>query len=305
MKILVCSDGSERAARAVASAAIIAEATKAETTILGISEKQREEGKLLETLREETKIFQRPELKLQILTKYGDPVAEIIRHTEKTGYDLVVIGVERKGAEGFFLPYAKAYSIAEAIAPPVLVVPVVRPTIKRILICTGGGTYITNAVRFTSKLAKSLEADVSLLTVTTQPAAMHGTIFRLQEDVKALLNSNSALARNLRSQKQIIEQAGIPAVVRIRRGIVIDQIIEEVEQSDYDLVVTGSWPVRDAWRTYAIGNIARKIVNQTDRLVLVVRSDIGHSSLTDRLRDVVKRLRGKQDYMPRTISCAQ
>jgi nucleotide-binding universal stress UspA family protein len=299
MKILVCSDGSERAARALASAAIIAEATKAETIILGISESKQEEGKLLEALREETKIFHQPELRLQILTKYGDPVAEIIRHTQGTEYDLLVIGAERKRAEGFFLPYAKAYSITEAIAPPVLVVPVLRPAIKRILICSGGGTYIANAVRFTSKLAKCLQADVTLLTVTPQPPAMHGTIFRRQEDVETLLKSNSALARNLQNQKQIIEQTGIRAAIRVRRGIVIDQIVEEVEQNDYDLVVAGSWPVRDAWRSYAIGNITRQIVNQADRPVLVVRSDIVHSSLPERLRNLLQRLRGKQDFMPR------
>ncbi len=298
MKILVCSDGSERGARALASAAIIARATNAETTILGVTETKQDEAKLLETLREETKVFRQPELRLEIVTKYGDPVAEIIRHTQGMAYDLVVIGAERKGTEGFFLPYAKAYSIAEAIAPSVMVVPIIRAAIKRVLICSGGGDYIANAVRFTSKLANCLKADVTLLTVTPQPAAMHGTIFRRQADVDALLNSNSALARSLRNQKQIMEKAGIQAVVRVRRGIVIDQIVAEIEQNDYDLVVAGSWPVRDAWRSYAIGNVTRQIVNQAGRPVLVVRSDIAHASLTERLRNIVKRLGGKQDFMP-------
>src|SRR6202022_5003389 len=57
MKILVCSDGSERARRALASAAIVANATKAETTIFGIIEIGQDEQKLLETLREESKVF--------------------------------------------------------------------------------------------------------------------------------------------------------------------------------------------------------------------------------------------------------
>jgi nucleotide-binding universal stress UspA family protein len=156
MKILVCSDGSERARRALASAAIIANATKAEITIIGITEIEQGERRLLEALREEAKVFREPEVKLEIVTKFGDPVAEIIRRTQETIYDLVVIGAERRGAQGFFLPSAKAYSIAEAIAPPVLVVPVTRSAMKQILICSGGGTYIDNAVRFTSKIAKHL-----------------------------------------------------------------------------------------------------------------------------------------------------
>ena len=298
MKILVCSDGSERARRALASAAIVANATKAETTIFGITEIEEDEPRLLGALRGESSVFREQEVKLEIITKFGDPLAEIIRRTQETVYDLVVIGAERRGAQEFFLPSTKAYSIAEAIAPPVLVVPVSRPTIKRILICSGGGTYIENAVRFTSKIAKDLSAEVTLLTVIPRPPAMHGTIFRQQEDFAALLNSNSALARNLRNEKQIIERADVPAVVQIRHGIVIDQILEEAEQRDYDLVVSGSWPVRDALRNYAIGNVTREIVNRTERPVLVVRSDVQPAPLAQRLRNMVKRLSGKQDYMP-------
>jgi nucleotide-binding universal stress UspA family protein len=300
MKILVCSDGSERARRALTSAAIIANATKAETTIFGITEIESDETKLLELLRRESKVFQEPEGKLEIVARFGDPVAEIIRQTQESVYDLVVIGAERRGAQGFFLPSTKAYSITETIAPPVLVVPVSRPAIKRILICSGGGTYIENAVRLTSKIATDLAAEITLLTVIPQPPAMHGTIFRRQEDVAALLNSNSALARNLRAEKGIIEGAGVPATVRIRHGIVIDQIMAEVEQQNCDLVVSGSWPVRDAWRNYAIGNVTREIVNRTDRPVLVVRSDIKPAPFAQRLRNIVKKLSGKQDYIPCT-----
>jgi nucleotide-binding universal stress UspA family protein len=297
MKILVCSDGSERACRALASAASIAHATKAETTIFGITESEQDEPRLLEALSEDSSVFREQNVRPEIVTKIGDPVTEIIRQTQTTVYDLVVIGAERRGAQEFFLPSTKAYAITEAIAPPVLVVPVARPVIKKILICTGGGAYIENAVRFASKLAKDLSAEITLLNVIPQPPAMHGTIFRRQEDVTALLNSNSALARNLRTEKEIIEGAGVPAVVQIRHGIVIHQILAEVERCDYDLVVSGSWPVRDAWRNYAIGNVTREIVNRTDRPVLVIRSDIKPASLPQRLRNMVKKLGEKQDYM--------
>ncbi len=304
MKILVCSDGSERARRALASAAIIANAAKAEITIFGITEVEQDEPKLLEALREEAKVFREQELQLEIVTKIGDPVAEIIRRTQETPYDLAVIGAERRGAQEFFLPSTKAYAIAEAISPPVLIVPVSRPAIKRILICSGGGAYIDNAVRFTSKMAKVLSAEITLFTVTPQPPAMHGTIFRRQEDVAALLKSNSALARNLRTEKEIIEGDGVPATVELRHGIVIQQILAEIQRGDYDLVVSGSWPVRDAWRNYAIGNVTREIVNRTERPVLVIRSDIQPASLAQRFREIIKRLAGKQDYMPRISAAA-
>jgi nucleotide-binding universal stress UspA family protein len=294
MNIMVCSDGSERARETLIFAAIIAAATGAETTILGITETEQDQVGLSEDLREEMEVLQEKGLKAHILTRFGNPVEEIMRRTRESPYDLVVIGAERQSGQEFFLPSAKAYSIIETIAPPVLMVPKSRPDLKRILICSGGGTYIDNAVRFTSEIAKDLSASITLLTVVSEPPAMHATLFRRQENMEALLNSDSALARNLRNEKAIIEAAGVPVSIQIRHGMVIDQILQEAAHGDFDLIVTGSWPVRDSWRNYVIGNVTREIVKRTDRPILVIRSDKEPASLADRLRGMVTKLAGKQ-----------
>jgi nucleotide-binding universal stress UspA family protein len=295
MKILVCSDGSERSRRAVSFAAIIATSTKAETTVFGIAQNQQEAGRLKAILSQESQVLATGGMRLEIATKSGDPVTEIVQWTRDRAYDLVAIGAERRGAQEFFLPSAKAYSITEAISPPALVVPCERNQIKRILICSGGGPYIDNAVRFTARIAKDLSAEITLLSVLPQAPAMHGTLYRRQKDVEALLNSNSALACNLRNERKIIEDAGVRATIRIGHGIVLDQILNEVAKGDHDLVVAGSWPVRDRWRSYAIGNITRDIINRTDRPVLVIRSDKAPKSLAIRLRKIVPRFGPKSN----------
>jgi nucleotide-binding universal stress UspA family protein len=287
MKILICSDGSARSKRAVSFAGIIVTATGAETTIFGITQNQQKEGKLKDLLFEETRQLKATGVQVEVATKSGDPVTEIIQWIRDRGYDLVVIGAERRGAQEFFLPSAKAYSIAEAISPPVLVVPRERQKLKRILICSGGGRYIENAVRFATSIAKKLSAEITLLTVVPEPPAMHGTLYRRQEDVEAILKSGSALSRNLLNEKKIIEEGGVPATIRIAHGFVVDQILAEVARGDHDLVVAGSWAIRDRWRTYAIGNITREIVNRTDRPVLVMRSDKKPKSFANELRRMV------------------
>jgi len=295
MKILVCSDGSERSKRAISFAAIIAIATKAEATIFGIAQDHQQETKLRGVLLEEGEKLKANGVRVEIATKSGDPVTEIVQLTRDQVYDLVAIGVERRGAQEFFLPSAKAYSITEAISPPVLIVPCERPQLKRILICSGGGPYIENAVKFAAAIAKELSAQVALLNVIPAPPAMHGTLYRRQRDVDALLKSESALARNLRNEKKIIEDAGVPVSIRIGHGIVIDQILNEVTKGDHDLVVAGSWAIRNRWRAYMIGNITREIVNRTDRPVLVIRSDKKPKSLANQLRRMVTKFGAKPD----------
>lgn len=295
MKILVCSDGSERSKRAISFAAIIAIATKAETTIFGIAQDHQQETKLRGVLLEEGEKLKANGVRVEIATKSGDPVTEIVQLTRDQVYDLVAIGAERRGAQEFFLPSAKAYSITEAISPPVLIVPCERPQLKRILICSGGGPYIENAVKFAAAIAKELSAQIALLNVIPAPPAMHGTLYRRQRDVESLLKSESALARNLRNEKKIIEDAGVPVTIRIGHGIVIDQILNEVTKGDHDLVVAGSWAIRNRWRAYMIGNITREIVNRTDRPVLVIRSDKKPKSLANQLRRMVTKFGAKPD----------
>ena len=295
MKILICSDGSERSKKAISCAAMIATATKAETTIFGITESHHDEAKLKEILLEESRELEADGVRVEIATKSGDPVTEIVQWTRDRPYDLVVIGAERRGTQEFFLPSAKAYSIAEAISPPILIVPRQPPGLKRILICSGGGRYIENAVKFATRIARDLAAEITLLNVVPEPPAMHGTLYRRQNDVEALLNSDSALARNLRNEKKMIADAGVPVTIRIGHGIVIDQILVEIARGDHDLVVTGSWAIQDRWRTYAIGNITREIVNRTDRPVLVIRSDKKPRSLANRLRTMVTKFGSKPD----------
>jgi nucleotide-binding universal stress UspA family protein len=285
MKILVCSEGSLRAWKALDFAGILANATAATVTILGIAEE--ENDAVPKTLQQGQRSLEQKAIRTELIMKYGEPLPEIVNQTKQDQYDVVVIGGERRAGHGFYLGSAKIYSIIEAISPPVLMVPEFRPEIKRILVCSGGGTYIDNAVKFTAPLAQAFGASVTILNILAEPPAMHARLITLEEDVRALLNSNCALSKNLRHAKATIEQSGVEANIRIRHGIVITEILREAAELDYDLIVAGSYPEPDPWRDYVIGNVTRKIINRADRPVLIIRSDKKPVSLAKRLRQAV------------------
>jgi nucleotide-binding universal stress UspA family protein len=285
MKILVCSDGSIRAWKELDFAGILAKATGAGITILGLAEEQTEA--VPKPLQQGQRSLEQKDISTELIMKYGEPLAEIVSQTKQDQYDIVVTGVERRAGHGFYLRSAKIYSISEAISPPLLMVPEFRPEIKRILLCSGGGTYIDNAVKFTGPLARACGASVTILNILAEPPAMHARLVSLEEDIRALLNSNCALSKNLKHAKSVIEQSGAEADIRIRHGIVINEILKEASESDCDLIVAGSYPVPDPWRDYVIGNVTRKIINRADRPVLIIRSDKKPVSLAKRLRQAV------------------
>ena len=112
-------------------------------------------------------------------------------------------------------------------------------------------------MQLTGKLAAAVGASVTLLHVMAEPPAMYADLVRMEEDVDQLLESNSELGTNLRRQKRELERLGVSAEVRLRHGIVIDQVFEEVRDGNYDLIVTGTSQARGLLRHYIMGDLTR------------------------------------------------
>jgi nucleotide-binding universal stress UspA family protein len=274
MKILLCSEGTERSRNAIQLCLRIASATKSEVTIFGIIEVESDEIQLLEALRQTQHAFLAEGVNVEILSKHGDPISEIAKRAVEGNYDLIVIGGEAKPGGQISVLSQKAYEIIELLVRPVLVVPVPRPDIRRILICSGGATYIEAAIKLVIGLARDLNASVTLFTVLPEASVMISDRIESEVDVETLLASNSVLGHNLRSEKEMIEAAGVSAEVRVRSGLVDIEIAAEIESGDYDLVVLGSKPSRDVFSNYLLGNMTRRLVNWVSRPVLVVASEI-------------------------------
>ncbi len=271
MKILICSDGMPAAESAIQLGGLLAGPLQAETTILGIAEKSSDERPLREALEKQAQSLRAQKFGLEISMHAGEPVRQILDQTSKTSYDLVVIGARWTGATGYYWRSEKTYEVIKAIQPPVLVAIGECKQLKRFLVCTGGKEFIEQAIQLTGKLAAALGASVTLLNVMAEPPAIYADLVQLEEDVSRLLESKSELGTNLQRQKRELERLGVSAEVRLRHGIVIDQVFEEARDGDYDLIVTGTSQARGLLRHYIMGDLTRSILNHADCPVLVAR----------------------------------
>jgi nucleotide-binding universal stress UspA family protein len=272
MKILICNDGMPASVPATRTGGVVAAASHAETTLLGIAEKSADESPLREALEREAASLRAAGVLPKIVVHAGEPTREILAETTANTYDLVVIGAQRKAHSGLYWRSEKTYEVIKAISPPVLVAVGERARIKKFLVCTGGREFIEEAVELTGKLASALGAAVTLLHVMAEPPAMYTDLVQLEEDLDRLLKSKSQLGLNLRKQKESLERIGIPTEVRIRHGIVLDQVFAEARQTQADVIVTGSSQGRGVVRHYIMGDLTRSILNHADGPVLVARS---------------------------------
>lgn len=268
MKILICSDGSPQAETAIR---LVTSFGNPDATVLGIIENPSDENPLLDALKRGVQILRDRQINVELTIKSGQPIEEISKRTTEANYDLVVIGATRKGDSGPLSMSAKAYELIKLVRPPVLVVIGDRTELKKILICSGGKNYINNAVTLVGRLAAGTQARVTLLHVMAEAPALYADLIERQEDVSRLLESSSALGCNLRAEKGELEALRISTEVRLRHGLVVHEVFQEIEEGAYDLVVTGSSHATGALQTYIMGDVTSEIVNRVDCPVLVAR----------------------------------
>jgi nucleotide-binding universal stress UspA family protein len=272
MRILICSDGMPAAESAARLGGLFAGPLQAKTKMLGIAEKAEDKAALQLALEKQGEALRAQNILPEIAVGAGDPVRRIAEETAKTQYDLVIVGARKTGSTGLHWRSEKMYELIKSISPPVLVAMGEWAQLKRFLVCTGGKEFIEEAVQLTGKLAKAVGASVTLLHVMAEPPAIYADLVRLEEDVTRLLESNSELGINLRVQKANLEKLGVPAEVRVRHGIVVDQVFVEARERSYDLIVTGSSQARGMLRHYIMGDLTRSILNHANCPVLVARA---------------------------------
>lgn len=271
MNILVCSDGSEQAMRALELGGGIAAGCGAGVTLLGIVEAPADTDALKQALEQGRARLEKDGVRPEVVSRTGEPIEEIKRHTEAKPYEMVVIGAVRKRKNGAFAMSAKAYRLIREIRPPVLVVTATCGVPKDILVCSGGKHYINNGLQLVGEIARGLHARVTLLHVTPQPPELYARLPHIRQTAATLLNSPSRLGENLRQAKAALETQGVVAEVKLRQGSVLDEILREMQEGGYDLTVTGSAPSRSL-RPYVFGNLTRELVNRATCAVLVVRT---------------------------------
>jgi len=278
MKTLFCCDGSSASETAVRFGVQIVSACRSEVSILGIAEKPEDEDGLRRALRRVQSIFKNQDLDTELIVTVGRPVREIAKQTKEKDYDLVVIGAAPedlfdKSLELVWMS-VRVHEIVRSIDPPVLVVTRGNPELRRILVCTGGAAYIEKAIAFTGKIAQPVNAVVDLLYVLPEAPAIYEDLVRLEGIADRVIESNSRLGKALSHQKDLLEQLGVFGEIRQRKGRVVPEVLKELKQTQYDMVVSGSLPAKDRLRKYIMGDIAHEILKRVEIPVLIIQTGV-------------------------------
>lgn len=153
--------------------------------------------------------------------------------------------------------------IMEQVRAPILYVPQARLPLKRMLVCLGGLGYEVTAENLAMKLAGLVHADVTLLTVVPPIDLDYPEARHVGENWHHLVDTDTLTGKSLRRGLEIAQQVGLTASVKVRNGNVVEEILAEVKDGNYDLLCMGSPFSANALRQLYTPNVTAEIA-ETD-----------------------------------------
>jgi nucleotide-binding universal stress UspA family protein len=212
------------------------------------------------------------------IVRRGQLSREILEQAEEGHYDLVVIGApERQGLLRNRLT-ATASDLSDRLKAPLLIARDVPPRIGRTLVCTSAEAPARETIRRGGVLVGRLGVATSLVHVMSQVAL---DLDSPQEDLT--LTAEQAIARGTREGKHLQEaigwlrDAGVAGEItpRLRHGLVVDEILSELEDQAYGLLVLGAHSVTGRGRLMEalLDDITEQLIARSPCSVLVVWHD--------------------------------
>ena len=270
MKILLCTNGSSYAARSLDVGVRVAQRAASAVDILVVAERDREKE-----ARHKADIaaadLEAAQVPVVIHRRTGRMAEEVVRQAQAAPYDLVVIGSRgRRGVVRLLLGSVALHVTGHAPAS-VLVVKGRPRDLKRFLVGSSAGPMSERTIQFAARLARALEASVTLLHVMSQlPLAGDAFPNDLEASAEELIRRGSREGAHLSRMLALLAAEKVTTRAVVRHGLVRDEIIAETREGRYDLLVTGAH-VTPGMDARLVDDLSADILLAADRPVLVVR----------------------------------
>jgi nucleotide-binding universal stress UspA family protein len=199
----------------------------------------------------------------------GDPVDALCAECEAGAYDLLIAAPAGRSRLERLVRGSRIGHMVHSINTSVLIARQAPPVIRRILVGVGTAEHALVDVRVAMRIARAFQAEVTVLHVMSQVPLMFTGLDHVRLELDAYLKSGLPGTPILAAARQIMADAGLKPAIHLREGLVRDEIMHQVAEGDYDLVVIGAH-TGEGWMSLLLDDIANHIVRDCPISTLVV-----------------------------------
>jgi len=195
----------------------------------------------------------------------------IIPRKAKQGDYIIVLGPLGRPQLRRMLTGRSIRHLMEEIEQPILYVPESKLPLKKILACIGGLGYEVTAEHIAMQMAMKSRAEITLLHIVPPIDLNYPTAKTVSAHWQNLAETDTPIGRSLRQTLDVAKNDGLTASVKARQGNVVEEILVEVKEGNYDLLCMGSIYITNALRQLYEPNVTAEIANGVTCPVLSAR----------------------------------
>lgn len=286
-KIIVPLDGSQLSEAALDYSKSLAASSGANLTVLHVCRSGEHQylsmhrGYTERIVEKLTNEFQRVGAKsheIESAVSVGDPASEILRFSEEQQASLIIMSTHGHSGLGKWAMGGVSDKVVRHSSVPVLMVRamVPRPRSKDMLVLLDGTQLSEQVLPHAKNYAETFGMGLTLLRVFDPPYILsdypEGTAkLTWQEHVDQITSAHRReCAGYLEEIANQLRGEGLKVKVKVLLGKADEQIVEYLDQAEFDLVSLSTHG-RAGIRRWALGSIAEKILHASSTPVLLVR----------------------------------
>ncbi len=266
LRLLIGFEGTEWDRQALAYVAPLAADPTMECTLLTVGRNPAGAAALLEEAREI--VGGAP---LRPIAASGSIYGALLAAARAHPYDLVVFG-QVKGTWSRWTRLRQQRSLSADLPTSSLLVRGEPAHTGHALICTGGDETVIEDARLTGRLARRIGARATILHVLSQVPLIFGRGVARDRITEAFAAIGAPEKKHMQAAAAELRSAGVEATIKVRVGLVVEEIVAELAEGGYDLLVVGAHRSQGLVERLLLEDVTADILGESPVPVLVVKT---------------------------------
>lgn len=276
LELLIATNGFKGTWSAIEYGAWLAQAMGMKITLLGVTENLSpaaidDHHPLEDVFERAVSLLKAKNVEYSLEVQNGD-AEQVIPEKANRGDYLTMVSPLGRPQLRRLLTGRSIRSLMEQIRGPILYVPDLRLPLKKLLVSVGGLGYEVAAENLAFQMAAASHADVTILHVVPPTDLDYPSTRDVREHLRDLAETDTLPGRSMKKGLEVAQALGLTARAVVRQGKVVEEILAEIKEGDYDLVCMGSPYSTSALRQLYMPNVTAEVAESAHCPVLTARA---------------------------------
>jgi len=274
-ELLIATNGYEETMQAIEYGTWFASVMRMKVTLLGVTEKLNpaaidDHHPLEDIFEQAVSLFKERGVEYRLEVQNGE-AEQVIPEKANSGDYITVVSPLGRPQIRRWLTGRSIRPLMEKIREPILYVPQLRLPITKMMVSIGGLEYAESAESLAMQISAVTHAEVTILHVIPPTDLDYPSTRDVRDHLRDLADTDTLSGRSLRKALDMAKNAGLNARAVTRQGQIVEQILAEIKEGDYDIVCMGSPYSAHSLRQLYAPNVTAEVAESVHCPVLTAR----------------------------------